>query len=65
MGADAVPLERPELLKNSTDMLNDDCGITFFKISEKLKITPEMLSIITGLTIPQNTHSNVEPLFGG
>lgn len=61
----AVPLERPELLKNSTDMLNDDCGITFFKISEKLKITPEMLSIITGLTIPQNTHSNVEPLFGG
>lgn len=62
---DSIPLEKPELLKNSMDLLNDACGITFSKISEKLNISPEMLSIITGLEIPKNADSNIEPIFGG
>lgn len=61
---DQIVKETPELLRSSIELLNDEMGITFSKISDHLNITPEMLSVITGISIPDyEDMSNVEPLF--
>lgn len=59
-----VAIEEPELLRSSIELLRDQVGIGFSKIAEALYIEPEMLSIITGLPVPdQEVGSNVAPLF--
>lgn len=59
-----IEIESPELLSSSIEILGVELGINFSKISEHLNITPSMLSIITGMSEPENEEkNNVEPLF--
>jgi len=59
-----VNIEVPELLKSSIELLGSEIGLSFSKIAENLHIAPEMLSIVTGISIPEKEEiSNVEPLF--
>lgn len=61
---DKIEMEQPELLKSSIELLNEELGISFFKISDSLHIEPAMLSTITGIPIPASeSESNIEPLF--
>jgi len=61
---EAVPLERPELLKFSLNMIETQVGITFVQIAHKLCIYPKMLSIITGIQSWDDTsNNNVESFF--
>ena len=61
---DHVAFETPELLTSSIELLNSAIGISFSKLADHLHITPETLSVITGIPVPENeTRSNVESLF--
>lgn len=59
-----IETEVPGLLKSSIELLGDELGITFSKISGHLNIRPEMLSVITGIPVPETEGANnIEPLF--
>lgn len=59
-----IETEVPELLASSIQILNDELGISFSKIAEHLSITADLLSVITGILIPeQDEMNNIEPLF--
>ncbi len=59
-----IEMEKPELLRSSIELLNNELGITFSKLAENLNITPDTLSTITGFPVPEyEEESNVEPLF--
>lgn len=61
---DQVKTEIPELLSSSIELLNEALGISFSKLADQLHITPETLSVITGITIPESDEANnIEPLF--
>lgn len=61
---DQVVTEQPELLKSSVELIDQELGISFYKIAESLHIEHSMLSTITGIT-PNDSgvENNVEPLF--
>jgi Zn-dependent peptidase ImmA (M78 family)/transcriptional regulator with XRE-family HTH domain len=59
-----IETEIPELLTSSIELLNEAVGISFSKLADHLHITTEMLSVITGIVVPENENkNNVEPLF--
>ena len=62
----SIPIEQPQLLKSSINMLTEHFGLTFSKISDCLQIEKQMLSTITGMDIPTDTkQTNIEPIFRG
>jgi len=61
---ECIEIEAPELLKSSIGLLGDEVGISFSKIAGNLNIRPEMLSVITGIPVPEiKDDNNIEPLF--
>lgn len=61
---DQIEYETPELLSSSIELLNNEVGISFSKLANHLHITPDTLSIVTGLPVPKQEESNnIEPLF--
>ena len=62
---DKVELEVPQLLKSSIELLSSELGVSFAKIAKSLCITPDLLSVITGMQIPPESDDddNVEPFF--
>jgi len=61
---DRVEKEVPELLTSSIKLLNQALGINFSKLADRLHITPETLSTITGIPVPENEEkTNIEPFY--
>ena len=61
---DKVPMEEPQLLQSSIELINEELGISFSTIADSLHIEPQMLSTITGIPVPDvKAASNIEPLF--
>jgi Zn-dependent peptidase ImmA (M78 family) len=60
---DLVQMEEPHILKTAFNLLYDELHITFEGIAQRLGISRETLSQLTGLPIPeQMPSSNVVPL---
>ncbi|AYH46338.1 zinc peptidase [Dickeya fangzhongdai] len=57
---DIIPLEEPHILEEGVSVLNEQLGISFDMLAEKLKISAELLSKISGLTYSSRKDKYVD-----
>jgi len=57
-----IPMEQPEILQGAFSLLRSELGISFHMVAEKLGISAETLSLLTGIEVPVVEHRNVVPL---
>ena len=59
---ESVLKEEPEMLIKALNIINSEIGISFEQISKSLDISPNMLSIITGIPFEETSLSNIIPM---
>lgn len=59
-----IPLEEPEIIKTALNMMENQVGINFVQIADRLNVAPQALSIITGIKSWENSVTkNIKSFF--